>query len=55
LTTLVVLSGLPGVGNSSLAEGLAAARPMLVLAVDPIEAAIARAGVAPSFQRVLAA
>jgi predicted kinase len=55
MSVLVVLSGLPGVGKSTIAEGLAAARPMLVLAVDPIESAIARAGVAPSFERGLAA
>jgi predicted kinase len=55
LTTLVVLSGLPGVGKSTIARGLAAAWPMLVLSVDAIESAIALAGVAPSFERGLAA
>jgi predicted kinase len=52
---LVVVSGLPGSGKSTVAEGLAAALGIPVLSVDPIESAILRAGIAPSFETGLAA
>jgi predicted kinase len=52
---LIVVSGLPGSGKSTLADGIGAARRAAVLSVDPIESAILRAGVAPSFETGLAA
>ena len=45
---LIVTSGLPGAGNSTIAEGLARALVAPVLSVDPIEAAMWRSGLAPS-------
>jgi predicted kinase len=52
---LLVLSGLPGTGKSTIADALAGRRPFTVLAVDPIESAIVRAGIQPSFETGLAA
>ena len=52
---LIVLSGLPGTGKSTLAEGLARALGLPVFSVDPIESAMLRAGLAPSFQTGYAA
>jgi predicted kinase len=52
---LIVVSGLPGSGKSTLADGLGAALHVPVLSVDPIESAILRAGLAPSFETGLAA
>jgi predicted kinase len=52
---LIVVAGLPGTGKSTLADGLGAALRIPVLSVDPIESAILRAGVAPSFETGLAA
>lgn len=42
---LVVMAGLPGSGKSAMAERLAGALGCAVLSVDPIEAAMWRAGV----------
>ena len=53
--TLLVLSGLPGTGKSALAEAVARRLRIAVLSVDPIESAILRAGIAPSFETGLAA
>jgi predicted kinase len=52
---LIIVSGLPGTGKSSLADGIGTARRVPVLSVDPIESAILRAGIAPSFETGLAA
>lgn len=52
---LIVLSGLPGTGKSMIADGIARARRLPVLSVDPIESAILRAGLAASFETGLAA
>ena len=43
---LIVLSGLPGSGKSSLAEGLSRTLSMPIFSVDPIEAAMWRGGLA---------
>jgi predicted kinase len=43
---LIVLSGLPGSGKSTLAEGLSRSLSIPVFSVDPIEAAMWRAGLA---------
>lgn len=42
---LIALTGLPGVGKTMLAEALGIALPACVVSVDPIEAAMWRAGV----------
>jgi predicted kinase len=42
--TLIVLSGLPASGKTVVAEGLARARSIPLISVDPIEAAMWRAG-----------
>jgi len=44
--TLIVLSGLPGSGKTALAEGLSRALAVPIFSIDPIEAAMWRAGVA---------
>jgi predicted kinase len=43
---LIIMSGLPGSGKSTLAEGLSRNLSMPVFSVDPIEAAMWRAGLA---------
>src|SRR5271156_5869655 len=43
---LIVLSGLPGSGKSTVAEGLSRALSLPVFSVDPIEAAMWRSGLA---------
>ncbi|MFF1839063.1 AAA family ATPase [Streptomyces sp. NPDC058231] len=43
---LIVMAGLPGVGKSSVAEALGRRLAAPVVSVDPIEAAMWRAGVA---------
>lgn len=55
MTVLIVLSGLPGTGKNGIADGIGRARGFLVLSVDPIESAIIRAGIEPSFETGLAA
>lgn len=52
---LVVMSGLPGVGKSSIADVLGRELHAAVLSVDPIEAAIWRCGIPPSFETGVAA
>jgi predicted kinase/RimJ/RimL family protein N-acetyltransferase len=52
---LIVVSGLPGTGKSTIADGISRARRAAVLSVDPVESAIARAGVARLFETGLAA
>jgi predicted kinase len=42
---LIAMAGLPGAGKSSVAEGLGRALSAPVVSVDPIEAALRRAGV----------
>ncbi len=52
---LTVLRGLPGSGKSAVADALAPRLNAPVLSVDPIEAAIWRAGIEPSFETGVAA
>ena len=42
---LIVMSGLPGSGKSTIAEAIGRVLPAPVIAVDPIEAAMRRAGI----------
>jgi predicted kinase len=51
----IVLSGLPGVGKSALADVLGPKLGLPVFSVDPIESAILHAGVTPGFATGLAA
>lgn len=50
-----MFSGLPGVGKSEIARGLAARLHAAVVSVDPIEDAIVRSGIEMSFETGLAA
>jgi predicted kinase len=52
---LVVVSGLPAVGKSELADAVGQRLGAAVLSVDSIEAAIWRCGIAPSFETGVAA
>ncbi|HEY6540670.1 MAG TPA: AAA family ATPase [Ktedonobacteraceae bacterium] len=52
---LIVMSGLPGSGKSTIAERIAALLGVPVLSVDPIESAIIQAGVKKGFETGLAA
>lgn len=53
--SLIVMSGLPGSGKSTIAERLAQRLRMPVFSVDPIESAMLKAGIAQSFETGLAA
>ena len=53
--SLIVMSGLPGSGKSTIAEHIAARLKITLLSVDPIESATIRAGIARSFETGLAA
>lgn len=46
----MVMSGLPGVGKSAIADAVGRELGAVVLSVDPIEAAMWRCGVRPSFE-----
>lgn len=52
---LVVMSGLPGSGKSTIARELAARLPAALVSVDPIDAALRRAGITPDQPTGLAA
>lgn len=52
---LVVVSGLPGTGKSTIADAVGRALSMPVFSVDPIEAAIWRSGVPASHETGVAA
>jgi predicted kinase len=52
---LIVLSGLPGTGKSTLAEQLAKQTRLPIFSVDPIESAMLAAGIEQSFESGLAA
>jgi predicted kinase len=42
---LIVMSGLPGVGKSAIADAIGRAMPATVISVDPIEAAMLQSGI----------
>ncbi len=52
---LIVVCGLPCVGKSTVADGLAQKLKLTALSVDPIESAILQSGIKRSFQTGLAA
>ena len=52
---LILMSGLPGVGKSALADELGRRLPACVVSVDPIEDAMLRAGLPQSFETGVAA
>jgi predicted kinase len=52
---LVIMSGLPGVGKSAIADELGRLLPACVISVDPIEAAMLACGIPRSFETGLAA
>ena len=52
---LIVMSGLPGSGKSTIAERLAQRLALPIFSVDPIESAIVRAGIPRSFATGVAA
>jgi predicted kinase len=52
---LIVMSGLPGSGKSTLSESIAGHLQLPVLSVDPIESAIIKSGIAKSFETGYAA
>lgn len=54
-SVLVVISGLPASGKSAVADELGRRLRATVLSVDPIEAAIWRSGIRPSFETGVAA
>lgn len=52
---LIVMSGLPGSGKSSVSAGIAKAMKVPVFSVDPIESAIIESGIKKSFKTGYAA
>lgn len=52
---IIIISGLPGSGKSTAAEGIAAKLKLPVFSVDPIESAILKTGLKRSFETGLAA
>lgn len=52
---IIIISGLPGSGKSTVAEGIAKKLGLPVFSVDPIESAILKSGIKRSFETGLAA
>ena len=52
---IIVISGLPGSGKSTVAEGLSQTLKMPVFSVDPIESSVIKSGIKRSFETGLAA
>ncbi len=52
---LIIVSGLPGSGKSTIAEGVAKNLSVPLFSVDPIESAILKSGIQKSFETGLAA
>lgn len=52
---IIVVSGLPGAGKSTLAESISQELGLPIFSVDPIESAIIKSGIKKSFETGLAA
>ncbi len=52
---VIVISGLPGSGKSTVAESIAQRLLLTIFSVDPIESSIIKSGIARSFETGLAA
>ena len=52
---IILFTGLPGVGKSTLAEAIASKLSLPIFSVDPIESAILQSGLTRSFETGLAA
>ena len=52
---VIVVSGLPGAGKSTVAESVAGELRLPIFSVDPIEASIIKSGIQRSFETGLAA
>jgi predicted kinase len=52
---IIIVSGLPGSGKSTIAESIAAKLSLPVFSVDPIESSIIKAGINKSFETGVAA
>src|SRR5690606_25719468 len=52
---LIIMSGLPGSGKSTIAEQIAQQLKISIFSVDPIESAIIRSGIEKSFETGYAA
>ncbi len=52
---VIIISGLPGSGKSTVAEGLAQNLKLPIFSVDPIESSILKSGIKRSFETGLAA
>jgi predicted kinase len=55
ITKIIVVSGLPGSGKSTVAEGIAERLALPIFSVDPIESSIIKSGIMRSFETGLAA
>lgn len=55
MNKIIVISGLPGSGKSTVAEGLAKKLGLPLFSVDPIESSIIKSGIKRSFETGLAA
>ena len=52
---IIIVSGLPGTGKSTIAEGIAEKLSLPIFSVDPIESSIIKSGIVKSFETGLAA
>lgn len=55
MAKVIVISGLPGSGKSTIAEGIAGKLKLPIFSVDPIESSILKSGIERSFETGLAA
>jgi predicted kinase len=55
MAKVIVVSGLPGSGKSTVAEGIAERLAFPIFSVDPIESSIIKSGIGRSFETGLAA
>ncbi len=55
MSKIIIVSGLPGSGKSTIAEGLAEKLNLSIFSVDPIESSILKTGIKKSFETGYAA